>query len=143
VARGVAAVVKLDLTEKEGQPARLVATLDNTAGTYTGLAALRPNAQLLLSQGYVGAGRVATHLFFVDEWTYVRAADVSQVVVVASDRAAWLERQARRPVSYAGATVAAIAAPTHGWCCGGPGRACSHRCLAMRGPCYFFVPGVG
>jgi hypothetical protein len=103
-------VVKLDLTEKEGQPARLVATLDNTSGAYTGLAALRPNAQLLLSQGYVGAGRVATHLLYVDEWTYVRAADVSQVVVVASDRAAWLERQARRPVSYAGATVAAIAA---------------------------------
>jgi hypothetical protein len=103
-------MVKLDLTEKEGQPARLVATLDNTSGAYTSLAALRPNAQLLLSQGYVGAGRVATHLLYVDEWTYVRAADVSQVVLVASDRAAWLERQARRPVSYAGATVAAIAA---------------------------------
>ena len=103
-------VVKLDLTEQEGQPARLVATLDNTAGAYTGLAALRPNAQLLLSQGYAGAGRAATHLLYVDEWTHVRAADVRQVTIVASDRAAWMEREARRPATYANQTVAAIAA---------------------------------
>jgi hypothetical protein len=48
---------------------------------------------------------VAIHLLYVDEWTYVRAANVSQVVILACDRAAWLKRQARRPVSYAGATV--------------------------------------
>jgi hypothetical protein len=38
------------------------------------------------------AWRVAIHLLYVDEWTYVRAANVSQVVIMASDRAAWLKR---------------------------------------------------
>ena len=49
-------LVKLDVTEKEGEPARLVATLDNTNGQYTNLGCLVVNAQLQLSQGYVGAG---------------------------------------------------------------------------------------
>lgn len=103
-------IVRLDLVEREGEPAKLVVTLDNSTGTYTSLAALKPNAQLLLSQGFVGAGLLPTHLLYLDEWTYVRAADLNEVTLVAQDRTRFLERQTRVPLSYANRGVAYILA---------------------------------
>ena len=95
--------------ERQGQPARLVATVDNSAGTYSALAALLPNAQLLLSQGFAGAGLIPTHLLYVDQWTLVRAADEAQVTLVASDRLRFLGRQVRYPLGYAGRSAGYIA----------------------------------
>ncbi|HXT38206.1 MAG TPA: hypothetical protein VN837_21730 [Chloroflexota bacterium] len=101
---------QLDLIEREGAPAKLVVTLDNSTGAYTTLPALAANAQLLLSQGIAGAGLVPTHLLYVDQWTLTRAADLNQITIVASDRLRFLERAARTPISYANQTVAAILA---------------------------------
>jgi hypothetical protein len=102
-------LLRLDLVEREGEPARVVATLDNSTGIYTGLAALKPNAQLLLSQGYLGAGLVPTHLFYLDEWTFARAADEHSVTLVAYDAARRLTRQTRYPLSYADRSLGYIA----------------------------------
>jgi hypothetical protein len=45
----------------------------------------------------------------VDSWTFVRAADVRELTIVASDRAAYLERQVRVAFSYAVQTVGYLA----------------------------------
>lgn len=102
-------LIRLDLVEREGQPARLVATLDNSAGTYSATPALLANAQLLLSQGFAGAGLIPTHLLYLDEWTLARSADEAQVTLVASDRLRFLERQGRYPLGYAGWSAGYIA----------------------------------
>ena len=101
-------VLRLDLVEREGQPAKLIVTLDNSTGAYTNLAALKPNAQLLLSQGYAGAGLIPTHLLYVDEWTFVRAAGEQCVTLVAYDASSRLRRQTRYPVSYVHRTIGYI-----------------------------------
>ncbi|HEY8285546.1 MAG TPA: hypothetical protein VIJ28_14270 [Chloroflexota bacterium] len=101
---------QLDLIEREGMPAKLVATLDNSTGAYTSLPALAANAQILLSQGFIGAGLIPTHLLYVDQWTLTRAADLNQITIVASDRLRFLERAAPTPISYANQTVAYILA---------------------------------
>ena len=103
-------ITQMDLLEREGQPAKLVVTLDNSTGVYTALTALTANAQILLSQGFVGAGLIPTHLLYVDQWTLTRAADLNQITIVASDRLRFLEREARTPISYANQTVAYILA---------------------------------
>jgi hypothetical protein len=92
-------IARLDLVEREGAPARLVVTLDNSSGIYTSLAPLLPNAQLLLSQGFVGAGLAPTHLLYVEEWTFARAADEATVTLVAQDRTRFLQRPTRYPLS--------------------------------------------
>jgi len=102
-------LLRLDLVERQGQPARLVVTIDNSAGAYSALPALLPNAQLLLSQGFVGAGLIPTHLLYVDQWTLARAADEAQVTLVASDRLRFLERQGRYPLGYTACSAGYIA----------------------------------
>jgi len=102
-------LLRLDLVERQGQPARLVVTIDNSAGAYSALPALLPNAQLLLSQGFAGAGLIPTHLLYVDQWTLARAADEAQVTLVASDRLRFLERQGRYPLGYTACSAGYIA----------------------------------
>jgi hypothetical protein len=46
----------------------------------------------------------------VDEWTFVRAADEQAVTLVAQDRARFLARQTRVPLTYTGRTLAYIIA---------------------------------
>ncbi|MDB5077989.1 MAG: hypothetical protein JWO42_4168, partial [Chloroflexi bacterium] len=101
-------LLRLDLVEREGAPARLVATLDNSTGAYTSLAALVSNAQLLLSQGYMGAGLVPTHLLYLDEWTFARAADEHSVTLTAYDASRRLVRQTRYPLTYINRSVGYI-----------------------------------
>ncbi len=103
-------IIQLDLLEREGRPAKLVVTLDNSTGAYTTLTALTANAQVLLSQGFVGAGILPTHLLYLDQWTLTRAADLNQITIVARDRLRFLERASRIPISYANQTVAYILA---------------------------------
>jgi hypothetical protein len=98
-------VSRLEVQQKDGAPARLTVTLQNDAGQYTHLSALRPNARLRLSLGYAGAGTVYTHVCYVEEWTFMRAADESSVVVVAGDARAWLARQSRSTLSYTNQTL--------------------------------------
>jgi len=102
-------LLRLDLVEREGTPAKLVATLDNSTGAYSGLPALQCNAQLLLSQGFLGAGLVPTHLLYLDEWTFARAADEQSVTLVAYDASRRLARQTRYPVVYTNRTIGYIA----------------------------------
>src|SRR5439155_18123216 len=90
--------------QKDGAPARLTVTLQHDARQYAGLAALRPNARLRLSLGYA-AGTVYTHVCYVEEWTFLRAADESSVVVVASDARSWLARQSRGTLAYTSPTL--------------------------------------
>jgi hypothetical protein len=101
-------LLRLDLVEREGEPARLVATLDNSTGAYTGLAALVSNAQILLSQGYLGAGLVPTHLLYLNEWTFARAADEHSVTLTAYDASRRLTRQTRYPLTYINRSVGYI-----------------------------------
>jgi hypothetical protein len=103
-------IVALDLREREGAPAQLVVTLDNSTGVYSNLPALQPNAYLLLSQGCAGAGLAPTHLLYLEQWTFVRAVDEASLVLVARDRAQFLARQVRYPLAYANRTVAFILA---------------------------------
>jgi hypothetical protein len=102
-------LMRLELIEREGSPARLTATLDNSDGTYTVLPALIPNAQLLLSQGVAGAGRLGTHLLYLEGWIHVRTHDTCQLVLTAGDRAGSLARQAKRPIGYTAQSVGFIA----------------------------------
>jgi hypothetical protein len=103
-------IVALDLREREGAPAQLVVTLDNSTGVYSNLPALQPNACLLLSQGFADTGLVPTHLLYLEQWTCVRAVDEASIVLVAHDRAQFLARQARYPLAYVHRTVAFILA---------------------------------
>lgn len=98
-------MVGLDVEQTDGTPAQLTVTLQNDVGQYAGLAALRRNARLRLSLGYVGGGVIPTHVCYVDDWRYERAADRSLVVVSARDARAWLDRAARAPLVYSGRTV--------------------------------------
>ncbi len=94
-------LLRLEVVEAEGKPATLTATLDNSAGQYSGLAALKVRAQILLSQGFVGAGLIPTHLFYVESWTFARAVDVSEIAIVALDASWCLEYETCVPLSYA------------------------------------------
>ena len=98
-------VSRLEVVQKDGDPARLVVTLQNDAAQYSGLTALRPNATLRLSLGYAGAGAVPAYLCYIDDWSFVRAADEHELVITASDAAAWLDRQSRTTLQYTGYTV--------------------------------------
>src|SRR5205823_1407762 len=91
--------------QKDGAAARLTVTLQNDAGQYLHVNALRPNARLRLSLGYAGAGTVYTHVCYVEEWTFVRTADESSVVVVAGDARSWLARQSRGTLLYTNQTL--------------------------------------
>jgi hypothetical protein len=101
-------ITRLELREREGEPARLTVTLDNSTGFYSGLSTLVPNGQLLLSRGFVGAGLLPTHLLYIDQWTYRRAADLNEVTIAAQDRLRFLTRSTRIPLSYTGRSVAYI-----------------------------------
>jgi hypothetical protein len=101
-------ITRLELVEREGEPARLTVTLDNSTGLYSSLPALVPNGQLLLSRGFVGAGLLPTHLLYIDQWTLRRAADLNEITITAQDRLRFLTRATRTPLSYAGRTVAYI-----------------------------------
>jgi hypothetical protein len=101
-------ITRLELVEREGEPARLTVTLDNSTGLYSGLSALVPNGQLLLSRGFVGADLLPTHLLYVDQWTLSRAVDLNEVTITARDRLRFLTRATRTPLSYLGRTVAYI-----------------------------------
>ena len=103
-------ILKLDLLECQGEPARLTVTLSNSDGAYTALAPLLPNAQLLFSQGYLGSGLIPTHLLYLEDWTFIRAADSQEVVLVAHDRARFLARQTRVPLTYTNQTTGFIGA---------------------------------
>jgi len=107
---------RLEVVHKDGDAAHLVVTLQNRpsdgigvtgagAGTYGGLPALRPNALLRLWLGYAGAGLVPAYAAYVDDWSFVRAADEDEVVITASDAMAWLDRQSRGTLVYGGQTV--------------------------------------
>jgi len=110
---------RLEVVHKDGDAARVVVTLQNRppdgvattgtpgtgAGTYAGLMALRPNALLRLWLGYAGAGLVPAYVAYVDDWSFVRAADEDEVVITASDAMAWLDRQSRGTLVYGGQTV--------------------------------------
>ena len=98
-------VSRLEVVQREGEPARLVLTLQNDVGQYVNLVTLKPNARVRLSLGYVPAGVVPTHIFYVDDWSFVRSAGESEAVVTASDAAAWLERQSRTTLVYGNQTV--------------------------------------
>jgi hypothetical protein len=82
--------------------------LDNSTGVYTNLGALKHHAQMQLSQGYVGVGLVATHLVYVDGWTFGRGADINEVTIVATDASRLLGQQTRYPISYANRAVSYI-----------------------------------
>jgi hypothetical protein len=101
-------ITRLELVEREGEPARLTVTLDNSTGVYGDLPALVPNGQLLLSRGFVGAGLLPTHLLYIDRWTLSRAADLNEITIAAQDRLRFLTRACRTPLSYTGRTVAYI-----------------------------------
>ena len=101
-----AALSRLDVVHKDGLPARLIATVQNGLFDDT---PLRLNAALRLSLGYAGAGVVPAWLFFIEDWSAVRAADEDELVITASDRLAWLDRQSRTTLLYAGQTVAWLA----------------------------------
>lgn len=103
-------LLRLELREAEGVPARLIATLDDSRGQYAGLPILRPDAQLLFSLGIAGAGFVPAHLLYLDGWTVARAAGEATLTLVASDRSRFLERQSRVPLAYMGRTPAQIVA---------------------------------
>ncbi len=113
-------ISRLEVMHKDGDPARLVVTLQNRppdgigatgatgatgAGIYGDLPALRPNALLRLWLGYAGAALVPAYAAYVDDWSFVRAADEDEVVVTASDAMAWLDRQSRGTLVYGGQTV--------------------------------------
>ena len=115
-------ISRLEVVHKDGDAARVVVTLQNrpsdgigatgatgatgaSAGTYGGLLALRPNALLRLWLGYAGAGLVPAYAAYVDDWSFVRAADEDEVVITASDAMAWLDRQSRGTLLYSGHTV--------------------------------------
>jgi hypothetical protein len=102
-------VSRLEVIQKDGAPARLVVTLQNDAGQYDGLPALRPNARLRLALGYAGAGTAPAYVCYVDDWSLVRAADENEVVVTASDALAWLDRQSRTTLLYSEQTVGWLA----------------------------------
>lgn len=99
-----AAISRLEVVQKDGAPARLVVTVANN-GALLSTPALHPNAALRLSLGYAGAGVVPAGLYFVDDWSVARAADEDEIVITASDRAAWLDRQSRATLLYTGRTV--------------------------------------
>jgi len=101
-----AALSRLDVVHKDGLPARLIATVQNGLFDDT---PLRLNAALRLSLGYAGAGVVPAWLFFIEDWSAVRAADEDELVITASDRMAWLDRQSRTTLLYEGQTVAWLA----------------------------------
>ncbi len=98
-------LLRLDLVEKEGVPARAVITLDASTGVYDALSCLRPNASILLSQGVVGVGLVATHLLYVESWTFARTASTRQITILAMDRLSFMRRQARAAFGYVGFNV--------------------------------------
>jgi len=97
-----AAVSRLEIFYRDGLPARLVATAQVRAAD---IAPLRPNAMLRLSLGYIGAGMAPAGLFFIDDWSALRAVDEDETVITASDRTAWLDRQSRATALYEGRTV--------------------------------------
>ncbi len=97
---------RLEVVQKDGEPARLVATLQNDAGQYSGgLPALRPNACLRLSLGYAGAGMVPTHLLYIEEWSFAGAVGERELIVTAADATNWLDRQSRTTLLYSARSV--------------------------------------
>ncbi len=113
-------VLHVERAQRDGHPAMLSVTLDNSAGTYalgTGLTPLGRNVAVRLSEGYVlpggspgdAANLLYTGVFYVDDWTYHRTADTSTVVVVARDLAKRLERQSRDALAYANVSLAYLA----------------------------------
>lgn len=102
-------VSRLEVVQKDGEPARLVVTLQNDQGQYAALPALRANARLRLSLGYAGAGLTPTHLCYAEEWSFATAAGESEVVITAADATAWLDRQSRSTLVYANQTVGWLA----------------------------------
>jgi len=109
-------VLHVERRQRDGHPAMLSVTLDNSAGTYalgTGLTPLGRNVAVRLSEGYVlpggnpgdAANLLYTGVFYVDGWTYHRTADTSTVVVVARDLAKRLERQSRDALAYVNVTL--------------------------------------
>ncbi len=101
-----AALSRLEVVHKDGLPARLIATVQQGLFDAT---PLRLNAALRLSLGYAGAGVAPAWLFFIEDWSAVRAADEDELVITASDRTAWLDRQSRTTLLYEGQTVAWLA----------------------------------
>ncbi len=101
-------LLRLEVVEAEGKPATLTATLDNSTGQYSGLAALKVRSQVLLSQGYVGVGLAPTHLFYVQGWRFTRAVDTSEVTVTALDAAERLRYESAMPQSYANRQIGGI-----------------------------------
>jgi hypothetical protein len=99
----------LVLVEAEGKPAQLTAVLDNSTGAYTSLVILRANCQVLLSQGYAGAGLLPTHLLYIRQWWFTRSVDENSLTIVAEDAAVFLARKSPWPLGYANQTVLAIA----------------------------------
>ncbi len=101
-----AALSRLEVVHKDGLPARLVVTVQQGLFDDT---PLRLNAALRLSLGYAGAGIVPAWLFFIEDWSLVRAADEDELVITASDRTTWLDRQSRTTLLYVGQTVGWLA----------------------------------
>jgi hypothetical protein len=93
-------LLSLEVVEEEGKAARATIVLDNSAGQYVGLSALKVRAQILLSQGFVGAGLAPTHLFYVQSWQYARAVDVSEIVITAVDEGERLFCESGVPLSF-------------------------------------------
>lgn len=98
-------VSRLEVIQKDGEPARLLVTLQNDVGQYGSLAALRSNARLRLSLGYAGVGVVPAYVCYIDDWSFVSAAGENELVITASDARVWLERQSRALLLYSGKTV--------------------------------------
>lgn len=98
-------LVRLEIRQHDGTPAEAVLILENDAGQYAALAALRPKARLRLSLGYAGAGTVYTHVLYVADWAFTRLADESIVTIRAKDATSWLARQSRTTLQYSNRTV--------------------------------------
>jgi len=112
-------VSHLEVIHKDGDAARLVVTVQHGAA-YAALPALRPNVTLRLSFGYrnitntranaeAGSGgddgTVPAYVFLLDDWSLVRAAGEDELVLTASDRAAWLDRQSPTTLLYSDRAV--------------------------------------
>jgi hypothetical protein len=102
-------LIKLELVEAEGKPGRLLLTLDNNTGQYSAAGALKMQAEVVLSQGYVGVGLVPTHRLYVVGWSFLRAADRAEVQVTCLERSERLLYESLRPASYSNATLLFIA----------------------------------
>ncbi len=111
-------VLSYERVQSDGSAADVVVTLDNSRGQYSQGAAtpLVRNAVLRVSEGYVlpgsvqgAAGNVVyTGVFYIDGWTYNRAADTSDITITARDGRKGLDRQSRFPLTYTGLTLASL-----------------------------------